>query len=186
VIRRFGEHHPQIHPTAWVDPSAQVIGEVELAEGASVWCGAVLRGDVGRLAIGAGSNLQDGCVVHCTGGRTTTTVGRDCTVGHRAILHGCTIADRVLVGMGSIVMDDAQVAEDTIIGAGSLVTPGAIFPPRSLVLGSPARVKRPLTDAEVESIRGSAQHYRRLAAQHRAVVDAGPGAEEQTAGGGGA
>ncbi len=167
MIRPFGGKSPQVHESAWVEPSAQIIGEVELQAHTSVWCGAVMRGDVGRLVLGEGSNLQDGCVVHCTGGRNQTIVGRECTIGHRAILHGCTLGDRVLVGMGAIVMDDVQVGEETIIAAGSLLPPGASYPPRSLVLGSPARVRRPLSEEEVASLARSAAHYRELAARHR-------------------
>ncbi|RME75752.1 MAG: gamma carbonic anhydrase family protein [Planctomycetota bacterium] len=177
MIRPFDGRAPRIAADAWVHPSAEVIGDVELAAGVSVWCHAVLRGDVGRLVLGEGSNLQDGCVVHCTGGRNTTRVGRDCTIGHRAILHGCTIGDRVLVGMGAIVMDDVVIEDEVIVGAGSLLTPGTRVPAGSLVLGAPARVRRALRDEEREQLARSAAHYRDLAARHRAsyaAAGAGP------------
>jgi carbonic anhydrase/acetyltransferase-like protein (isoleucine patch superfamily) len=167
VIRSFQRFTPEVHATAFVEETACVIGEVRLAAGVSVWFQAVLRGDVGPIVVGERTNIQDGCVVHCTRGKFVTTIGADVTVGHRAILHGCTIADRVLVGMGAIVMDGVAVGEDVLIAAGALVSPGTKVPPRSLVIGSPARVKRPLTDAEVEQIRRSAASYIEYARLHR-------------------
>jgi len=167
-VRPFKGMHPDIDPTVYLEPSAVVIGEVALAAHVSVWCNATLRGDVGPMRIGARSNIQDNCVVHQTNGVSRTVVGEDVTVGHGAILHGCIIHDRVLVGMGAIVMDNAEVASDCLIGAGALVPPGRRFlEPGWLIHGSPARAVRPLTDAERESIPASAAHYMDYVREHR-------------------
>jgi carbonic anhydrase/acetyltransferase-like protein (isoleucine patch superfamily) len=167
MIRPFKGIVPAVPPSAFVEESAQVIGDVVLGERASVWFNAVLRGDVGPIRIGARSNIQDCCVVHCTKGKFFTTVGEEVTVGHSAVLHGCTIGDRVLVGMGATIMDGAVIASETIVGAGSLVTPGSIFPPRSLVVGAPARVRRALTEEELDLLRRSAENYLAYAEEHR-------------------
>jgi len=150
---------PAVHATAFVDASAQVIGDVEIGADTSVWMHAVVRGDVNAIRIGARTNLQDGVVVHVMHETHATAIGDDVTVGHSAVIHGCTIADRVLIGMGAIVLNGASIGSDSLVAAGSLVTEGARFPPRSLVMGAPARVKRALTDAEVASILESARHY---------------------------
>ncbi len=168
MIRAFKGLRPAVPESAYVERSAQVVGDVVLGEGASVWFNAVIRGDVGPIRIGARTNIQDLCVVHCTRGKHFATIGDDVTVGHSVTLHGCTIRDRVLVGMGATVMDGAVVAEDSFVGAGALVTPGSTFPPRSLILGSPAKVARPLKDEEVQFIRQSAQNYVGYTAEHRA------------------
>lgn len=153
--------------SAFVEESAQVIGDVVLGEQASVWFNAVIRGDVGPIRIGARTNIQDCCVIHCTKGKFFTTVGDDVTVGHSVTLHGCTVRDRVLVGMGSTIMDGAVIAEDTIVGAGSLVTPGSTFPPGHLVIGSPARARRELTAEERALLERSAANYVEYAQEHR-------------------
>ncbi len=150
---------PSLGADVYVAPAATVIGDVVLGEKSSIWFGAVLRGDVFPIRIGARSNIQDNSVVHVTGGKTSTTVGDDVTVGHMVILHGCTIGHRVLVGMGSIVLDGAVVGDDCLIGAGSLVTPGTVIPPGSLAIGQPARVLRPLRDADREMIREASELY---------------------------
>jgi len=150
---------PAVHATAFVDASAQVIGDVEIGADTSVWMHAVVRGDVNAIRVGARTNLQDGVVVHVMHETHATAIGDDVTVGHSAVIHGCTIADRVLIGMGAIVLNGASIGSDSLVAAGSLVTEGARFPPRSLVMGAPARVKRALTDAEVASILESARHY---------------------------
>ena len=152
MIEAFSGVVPQLHPSSWVHASAVIIGEVSLAEQVSVWPTAVLRGDVGPIVIGACSNIQDGVICHDTTGESATVVGERCTVGHRAILHGCTLEDEVLVGMGAIVMDHARVGAQAVIGAGTVVTPGTVIPPRSLVLGVPGRVVRPVTDDELARI----------------------------------
>jgi carbonic anhydrase/acetyltransferase-like protein (isoleucine patch superfamily) len=176
MIRRFGRLVPRVPASAFVEESAQVIGEVTLGEHASVWFNAVIRGDVGPIRVGARSNIQDCCVVHCTRGRFFTTIGEDVTVGHSATLHGCTIGSRVLVGMGSTILDGAVIADDTLVAAGSLVAPGARFPPRSLVMGAPARVKRPLSEEELAMIRRSAENYLEYVREHRAAAGEAGGA----------
>lgn len=168
---------PQLDENAWVAPDAAVIGDVQLMAGASVWFNSVVRGDMERLIIGKNSNIQDHTVIHTDQG-IAMVVGSGVTVGHRVILHGCRIADNVLVGMGSVIMNNASVGGDVIIGAGSLVAEGKEIPQGVLALGVPARVKRPLTDQEKEMIRWSAHHYVENAARFRAglvaVADAGP------------
>ncbi len=157
---------PQLDENAWVAPDAAVIGDVHLMAGASLWFNCVARGDMERLVIGARSNIQDGSVLHTDRG-IAMVVGSGVTVGHKVILHGCRIADNVLVGMGSVIMNNASVGPDTIIGAGSLVPEGKEIPGGVLALGMPARVKRPLTDEEKEMIRWSANHYVENAARFR-------------------
>jgi carbonic anhydrase/acetyltransferase-like protein (isoleucine patch superfamily) len=150
---------PVVHPTAYVDQSAQVIGDVQIGADSSLWMNVVARGDVNSIRIGSRSNVQDGTIVHVMHGMHPTQIGDDVTIGHGAVVHGCTIGDRVLVGMGAIVLNGVTIGEDTIVAAGSLVTEGAAMPPRSLVMGSPARVRRPLTDEEVASIQTYANNY---------------------------
>ncbi|VVT22275.1 conserved hypothetical protein [Sphingomonas sp. EC-HK361] len=149
---------PTRAPSAWVAPSADVIGDVQLGEEVSVWFGAVIRGDNTAIPIAARTNIQEGAMLHSDPG-APLTVGQDCTIGHHAILHGCTIGDRVLIGMGAIVLNRAVIAEDCIVGAGTLVTEGKTFPPGSLIVGSPARAVRTLDDTARAMLRVSAQHY---------------------------
>lgn len=150
---------PTVAPSAWIAESAQVIGDTTIGKNSSIWFGAIVRGDVHRIRIGQRTNIQDLSVCHVTRNRFSLTIGSNVTVGHRVILHGCTLGNRILVGMGSIIMDGAVIGDDTIIGAGSLVTEGTVIPSGHLALGSPAKVKRPLTDEEKEWIRQSARHY---------------------------
>jgi carbonic anhydrase/acetyltransferase-like protein (isoleucine patch superfamily) len=167
MIRSFDGARPKLHPTAFVHDSAEVIGRVTLAEGASVWPGCVLRGDIDTITIGAGSNVQDLTVIHTRDGHPTI-VGKGVTVGHRAILHGCRIGDRTLIGMGAIIME-ASIGPRCVIGAGALITAGMKIPAESLVLGAPAKVKRRLTPAEVRGLAASERMYRRLAKRHAAT-----------------
>jgi carbonic anhydrase/acetyltransferase-like protein (isoleucine patch superfamily) len=167
TIRAYGGRSPRIAPTAYLADGTTVVGDVEIGPQASIWFGTVVRGDVNWIRIGARSNVQDGAVVHVTGGTHPTVVGEDVTVGHRAVLHGCTIRDRCLVGIGSIVLDGAEVGPDAMVGAGALVPPGMKVPPRTLVLGAPARVARLLSDAEVEALGASARAYVETADAHR-------------------
>lgn len=159
MIEPLGELHPQLHPSAWVHASAVVIGEVELASDVSIWPTAVLRGDMGRIVFGPGSNLQDGAVCHNTDGRSETIVGARVTVGHRAILHGCIVEDDVLVGMGAIVMDNARIGTGSFIGAGAVVPPGKTIPPGSMVMGVPGKVVRPVNERESKAITYAWKHY---------------------------
>ena len=159
MLRPFKGVSPRLHATTYVDDSAQVIGDVEIGEESSVWMNAVVRGDVHWIRIGDRSNVQDGTVVHVMNRTHPTTIGDDVTIGHGAIVHGCTLANRVLVGMGAIVLNGATVGEDSIVAAGSLLPEESRFPPRSLVMGSPGRVKRSLTDAEVSEILQFSRRY---------------------------
>ena len=143
---------PRVHPTAYIDDSAQVIGDVEIGEESSVWMSVVIRGDVHRIRIGRRSNVQDGTIVHVMKDTHPTLIGDNVTIGHAAVVHGCTIEDRCLIGMGAIVLNGARIGGESIVAAGALVVEGMQVPPRSLVMGSPAKVKRPLTDAEVADI----------------------------------
>lgn len=167
MIRSFRGNAPRIHDSAFVEPSASLIGDVEIAEDASVWFNCVLRGDIHSIRIGKRSNIQDLSMVHVVSNKFGTYVGEDVTVGHHVVLHGCTIGDRVLVGMGAIVMDGAVIGSDCIIGAGALVTPGTEVPPGSLVVGSPARVKRALTEQERAFLLDSSKRYVGYAQEHR-------------------
>jgi carbonic anhydrase/acetyltransferase-like protein (isoleucine patch superfamily) len=153
---------PRVGPGCFIAPGATLIGDVEVGEGAGIWFGAVVRGDVGRIRIGRRTNIQDLCVLHVEAGQDLE-VGDDVTVGHRAILHGCRIASRVLIGMGSVIMNGATIGEGAMIGAGALVTEGTEIPPRSLVLGVPARVSRELSDSEEAAIAESATRYHAMA-----------------------
>jgi carbonic anhydrase/acetyltransferase-like protein (isoleucine patch superfamily) len=162
---------PVIDPDAFVAPSAVIVGNVRIGARASIWYASVSRGDAESIQVGADSNIQDGCVLHADPG-APLTVGERVTVGHRVVLHGCTIEDDVLVGMGSIVMNYARVGRGSLVGAGALLPQGTVIPPGSLVLGSPGKVVRPLTEAEQAAIKQSAQTYAALAAMHRVAAPA--------------
>lgn len=142
----------------WIAPDAQVMGDVVLGRDVGIWFGAVLRGDNEAITIGAGSNVQELTVMHTDTG-FALTVGEGCTIGHRAILHGCTIGDNTLIGMGAIVLNGARIGRNCLVGAGALVTEGKEFPDNSLIVGTPAKVVRELDDAAVERLRASALHY---------------------------
>src|SRR5262245_38084003 len=144
--------------TNWIAPDAVLIGRVRLCRGASVWFGAVIRGDNELIEIGAGSNVQEHSVMHTDPG-FPLTIGSGCTIGHRAILHGCTIGDNSLVGMGAIVLNGAKIGANSLVGAGALVTEGKEFPERSLIVGAPAKLIRTLDDAAVERLKTTAEHY---------------------------
>jgi carbonic anhydrase/acetyltransferase-like protein (isoleucine patch superfamily) len=152
MLRPYKGVSPKVHSSAYVDDSAQVIGDVEIGAEASVWMNAVVRGDVHRIRIGTRSNIQDATVVHVMNGTHPTTIGDDVTIGHAAVVHGCTINDRVLIGMGAILLNGATVGNDSIVAAGTLLTEGTEVPARSLVMGSPGKVRRALSDGEVASI----------------------------------
>jgi carbonic anhydrase/acetyltransferase-like protein (isoleucine patch superfamily) len=152
MIRPFRGVSPQIHPTAFVEDSAQVVGDVHIGEHSSVWFGAVVRGDVFHIRIGDRTNVQDGTVIHVSNGTHATILEDEVTVGHNVTLHGCHVERGCLVGIGSIVMDGCRVGEHSLVAAGALLSPGTVVPPRSLVMGVPARVKRVLSDAEVSDL----------------------------------
>lgn len=159
MIRPFRGVYPQIHLTAYVDPSAQVIGDVHLGEEASIWCNCTIRGDIFYIRIGDRANVQDNSVIHTRHGSHPTILEEEVTVGHSATLHGCYVERGCLIGIGAILLDDVRIGEKSLVAAGSLVSPGTIIPPRSLVMGFPARVKRPLTDEEVANLDMFWQNY---------------------------
>ena len=149
---------PQIDDSAWVADSAQVIGQVKLGKDASIWFGTVLRGDSDLITVGEGSNIQDASVLHADAG-VPLTVGCNVTVGHQVMLHGCTIGDESLIGIGAVVLNGAKIGKNCLVGAGALVTEGKEFPDGSMILGSPAKAVRQLTPAQIEGLRQSARHY---------------------------
>src|SRR6184192_2400998 len=159
MIRPFRGIHPQIHPTAFIADSAQVICDVHIGEQSSVWFGSVVRGDMFYIRIGDRTNVQDNCVLHTRTGSHPTILEDEVTVGHSVTLHGCYVEHGALVGIGSIVLDDARVGAQSLVAAGSLISPGTIIPPRSLVMGMPARVKRQLTDEEVVGLDAFWKNY---------------------------
>ena len=158
TIYQLDEHTPQVHPTAFVADSAQVVGRVTLGEGSSVWFNTVIRADNEPMTIGAGSNIQDGSVLHSDTG-FPLSVGERVTVGHQVVLHGCTVGDESLIGIGAVVLNGARIGKHCLVGAGSLVTEGREFPDGSMILGSPAKVVRQLTPEQIDGLRRSAQHY---------------------------
>lgn len=160
---------PRVHERAYIDESAQVIGDVEIGEDSSIWMNVVLRGDVNRIRIGRRTNIQDGSVVHVMKGTHPTTIGDNVTVGHAAIVHGCTIHDRCLVGMGAILLNGAEIGTDSIVAAGTLIAEGTKIPPRSLVMGTPGKVRRELTDDEVRGIQAYADRYVEYAREYKDV-----------------
>jgi len=159
-------HSPHIPAESFIAPSADVIGDVRLAARVSVWFHAVIRADIAPITIGAGSNIQDGCVLHVDRD-VPVAIGADVTVGHSAVLHSCTIGDRTLIGMGAIVLSGAKVGPGCIVGAGALIPPGREIPAGSLVLGSPGKVARVLTDEERDSLAEHAARYWRYACGYR-------------------
>ena len=159
MIRPHRGRLPRVHPTAFIDDSAQVIGEVEIGEESSVWMCVSVRGDVNWIRIGRRTNIQDGSVVHGMLGTHPTVIGDEVTIGHGALVHGCTIENRCLIGMGVILLNGSQVGTESIVAAGTLLVENMQVPPRSLVMGSPGKVKRTLTDDEVAGIQGYANRY---------------------------
>ena len=160
---------PQVDSTAWIADSAQVMGHVTLGPDASVWFGCVLRGDTESMTIGKGSNIQDLTVMHADHG-LPLTIGKHVTVGHKVMLHGCTIGDESLIGIGAIVLNGARIGKNCLVGAGSLVTEGKEFPDGSMIMGTPAKVVRQLTPEQIEGLRLSAQHYIDNARMFRATL----------------
>lgn len=159
MLHSYRSATPRVHATAFVHDSAHVIGDVELGEDASVWFCAVIRADVNHVRIGRGTNIQDGTIIHVNRRGQPTILEDFVTVGHAARLHGCRIASRCLIGIGAIVLDGAELGEECLVAAGSLVPPGMKVPPRSLLMGAPAAVRREITDADRELIERSARNY---------------------------
>lgn len=171
LVLPFGDHTPRLGAGVYVAPNATLIGDVVLGDGASVWFGAVLRGDIGSIRVGARTNIQDLSCVHLTDGISSAIVGCDVTVGHGVILHGCIVGDRCLIGMGSILMDNAEIGAGSLIAAGSLVPPRMVIPPRSFVRGSPAKIIREVTDQEAAMGPDGAAHYVEAARRYRAMTE---------------
>lgn len=168
TIHAFDGFAPQIHPDAFVHPDATIIGNAIVGARSSIWPTTVLRADMrGRIAIGEDTSIQDGSVVHLTQDYSDTAVGNRCTVGHRVILHGCIVEDECLIGMGAIILDNARIGTGCLVGAGALVTQGTVIPPHSLVLGSPAKVIRPLKDKERNMIDGGWPTYVEYARKYK-------------------
>jgi len=164
---RWKTFTPKTHGEAWVHPSAQLVGDVEVGAETSVWPTAVLRGDSGSIRVGARTSIQDGCVLHATTDVSHTTVGDECTVGHKAILHGCTVGNRCLIGMGSIILDNAVVPDGCFVAAGSLIPPNRKFEPGSFIIGAPAKSTRKVTEKETAWIESSWKIYVGLMKDYR-------------------
>jgi len=167
MLHDFKEITPKLGKRTWVAPSADVIGDVEIGEDCSIWFGSIIRGDVHFIKIGDRTNIQDMSMIHVThykksrkiGDGNPTIIGNDVTVGHKVMLHGCTIEDACLIGMSATILDGAVIGKESIVGAGSLVTKNKVFPPRSLIMGTPAKVVRELNDEEVKELYASASRY---------------------------
>ena len=158
TIYALGGKSPEIHPDTWVAPDANVIGDVVLEEGASVWFSATLRGDNEQIRVGEGSNVQENCVMHTDMG-FPLTIGKNCTIGHKVMLHGCTIGNNSLIGMGAIILNHAVIGDNCLIGAGALITEGKEIPPGSLVMGAPGKVVRQLDGAAIARLTKTAMGY---------------------------
>jgi carbonic anhydrase/acetyltransferase-like protein (isoleucine patch superfamily) len=159
MLRPFGGKSPQLGQGVFLADGAQVVGDVEIGDHSSIWFNSVVRGDVEKIRIGARTNVQDLSMIHVSSGRWGTTIGSDVTIGHRVVLHGCTVGDACLVGIGAVVLDGAEIGAEAMIGASALVTPGTKIPPRMLALGAPAKVVRALTDSELQFLRENAANY---------------------------
>ncbi len=167
MIQKFKNHMPQIHTTCFIAPGSAIIGNVKMGEYSSVWHNAVIRGDIEAIIIGENTNVQDGCLLHCIH-NTELRIGNNVSVGHGAILHSCTIGDCSLIGMGAVVLDGVKIGRNCLIGAGTVVTPNTVIPDNSLVLGSPGKVKRELTEQEIENLLKNAQEYISLSEEYKA------------------
>lgn len=174
VVLPYDGTSPTIDPGAWLAPNATVIGNATVEAGASIFYGAVVRADMDRIVLGAGSNLQDNVVVHTDYG-FPTLIGSGVSVGHAAVVHGCTVEDDCLIGMHATVLNGARVGAGSLVAAGTVVLEGTVIPPRSLVAGVPGKVRRQLSDTEYDRVVANAQIYLDLAGRHRAVTDLGPG-----------
>jgi carbonic anhydrase/acetyltransferase-like protein (isoleucine patch superfamily) len=170
MIKKFRGKFPIIPDSCYISESVDLIGDVTLGENVSLWFGTIVRGDMHFITIGNRSNIQDNSVIHVTTDVSPTRIGDEVTVGHNAIIHGATIEDRCLIGMGAIIMDDVVIGEGSIVGAGAVVPPNMIIPPRSLVLGLPAKIVRQTTDKELEMIIERAQHYIDFSQEYKNLI----------------
>jgi carbonic anhydrase/acetyltransferase-like protein (isoleucine patch superfamily) len=166
MIQAYRKYSPKIHETAFVAANASIVGNIEIGAESSVWFGSVLRGDVNSIRIGERTNIQDCSIIHVTTAAFPTVLENEITVGHRAVLHGCYVESNCLIGIGAILLDGVQIGQNSLVAAGSLVTPNTIVPPRSLVMGSPAKVKRELTDDEAEKIQLNWRSYVELSREY--------------------
>ena len=171
LVLPFGDRHPAIAPDAFIAPNATVIGDIEIGAGSSVWFGCVLRGDVNSIRVGAGSNIQDGSIVHVTRAKFGTVIGSGVTIGHLALVHGCTLEDHSFIGMQATVMDGCVIESEGMLAAGALLTPGKRIARGELWAGRPAKPMRPLEAEEIRNFHETAAHYARLAASYRAQLD---------------
>jgi carbonic anhydrase/acetyltransferase-like protein (isoleucine patch superfamily) len=168
TVYAFGDKQPKLGARVYIAPTAAVIGDVELGDDASVWFSSVIRADMYPVRIGARVNVQDGAVVHVTGGIADVVIGDDVTIGHLALVHGCHVGSRVLIGMGSVILDNARIGDECIIAAGSLVPPRMQIPARSFVKGSPAKIVREVTPQDLLMVEGGSSAYQMYAAQYLA------------------
>jgi carbonic anhydrase/acetyltransferase-like protein (isoleucine patch superfamily) len=168
LVRGYGDARPRIDPSVWLAPGSIVVGDVEIGADSSVWYGAVIRGDVDWIRIGQRTNVQDHCVLHVESGRYPCVLGGEVTVGHRAVVHACTVRDGALIGIGAIVLDGAEIGEEALLGAGAVATPGTVIPNGMLAVGVPARVVRALSVEERASQRAHARSYVEMARAHAA------------------
>ncbi len=166
MIQRFKQKAPELGQDVFIAPNAVLLGNVKIGEQSSIWYGVTIRGDVNSIRIGKKTNIQDGCVVHVTGTQSTT-VGDSVTAGHGAIIHGCKIGNLCLVGIGAVILEGSELGEGCVVAAGSLIPPNKFFPERSFIIGTPALIKRSVTDEEYEWIRHSAEHYLDVARDHQ-------------------
>jgi carbonic anhydrase/acetyltransferase-like protein (isoleucine patch superfamily) len=169
AVYKLGEHTPKIHDSAWIAASAEVIGRVTLAEGASVWFGAIVRGDVEDIRIGRNSNIQDNSVLHADSGQPLV-IGENVTVGHQVMLHGCNVGDGALIGIRAVVLNGAQIGRNCIVGAGAVVTEGKSFPDGTLILGAPAKVVKEVSPEQIAGMKAGAAHYLENARRFRAQL----------------
>jgi len=167
VIRRFKGFEPRIHEAAYVDEAATVIGEVEIGEGASVWPGAVLRGDMGAIRIGRNTSVQDNSSAHTTRGESTVEIGENVSVGHNAVLHGCKVGDNCVIGMNAVLMDNCEIGEYSIVAAGAVVTQNKRFPARSIIAGIPAKVIKEADQAAIDYIKWNGAEYVEIVEEYR-------------------
>src|SRR5690625_3465349 len=172
TVLPLGEHTPKLPESTFIAPGVVLVGDIEVGEDCSFWYHAVARGGVGKIRLGDRVNVHDHAVLHMSDGKSDAQIGDDVTIGHRAIIHGATIKDRVLTGMGAIILDSAVIAEESIVGANALVTTGKTFPPRSLIIGSPAKTVTTLTDEEIAPLPRGAAHYVRIAQRHSDALKA--------------
>ena len=167
MLRTFNGITPKVHPDAYVDETAVLIGEVDVSAGASVWPGAVLRGDMGLISIGTGSSIQDNAVCHSTRGKSVMRIGDNVSVGHGAILHGCTVGDNCVIGMNSVIMDNSEIGEWSIVAAGAVVTQNKKFPPRCIIAGIPAKAVKEADEKSIEYIRWNGDEYKEVLRLYR-------------------